>query len=70
MAPNVYLCVTSAFMLNGGIAKKDDLVEVTDAEARDLLKRGKARVATEEDGVPKPTPAPEAPAPATPPAKK
>ena len=51
---NVYLVVTSAFVLAGEIAKPGELVEVSDSEARDLLNRGKARPATEEDGVPVP----------------
>lgn len=52
MQQNVYLVVTSAFVLAGDIAKNGELVEVSDSEARDLLRRGLARVATEEDGLP------------------
>jgi len=52
MAQNVYLVVTSAFVLAGEIAKNGEIVEVSDSEARDLLRRGMARVATEHDGVP------------------
>lgn len=52
MKQNVHLVVTSAFMLAGDMAVEGDIVEVTNAEARDLLDRGKARVATAEDGVP------------------
>jgi hypothetical protein len=51
MKQNVHLVVTSAFMLAGDMAVEGDIVEVTNAEARDLLERGKARVATAEDGV-------------------
>ena len=52
MKQNVFLIVTSAFVLAGDIAKPGELVEVSDSEARDFLRRGMARVATEEDGVP------------------
>jgi hypothetical protein len=52
MAQNVYLVVASAFVLAGDIVTAGELVEVTDSEARDLLGRGMARVATAEDGVP------------------
>lgn len=51
MKQNVHLVVTSAFMLAGDMAVEGDIVEVTNAEARDLLDRGKARLATAEDGV-------------------
>jgi hypothetical protein len=51
MKQNVHLVVTSAFMLAGDMAVEGDIVEVTNAEARDLLERGKARPATAEDGV-------------------
>jgi hypothetical protein len=44
MKQNVHLVVTSAFMLAGDMAVEGDIVEVTNAEARDLLDRGKARV--------------------------
>lgn len=52
MAQNVYLVVESAFVLAGDIVVRGELVEVSDSEARDLLRRGMARVATEQDGVP------------------
>lgn len=52
MKDNVYLVATSAFMVAGEMIVAGDIVEVTDSEARDLLGRGKARVATAEDGVP------------------
>lgn len=52
MKDNVYLVATSAFMVAGSMILADDIVEVSDSEARDLLSRGKARVATAEDGVP------------------
>ncbi len=48
----VFLVVTSAFVLAGDIAKAGEIVEVTDGEARSLLRRGMARVATAEDGIP------------------
>jgi hypothetical protein len=54
MNKSAYLVVTSAIAIDGTIAKPGTLVEVTDAEARNLLARGKARVATEKDGAPAP----------------
>lgn len=56
----VFLVVTSAFVLAGDIAKPGELVEVTDAEARNLLGRGMARPATAEDGIPADEEQPEA----------
>jgi hypothetical protein len=52
MKDNVYLVATSAFMVAGDMILAGDVVEVSDSEARDLLSRGKARVATAEDGAP------------------
>jgi hypothetical protein len=49
MQDTVYLVVLSAFMLAGEIAMPGEVVEVTNSEARDLLGRNLARVATEED---------------------
>jgi hypothetical protein len=49
MSDTVFLVVKSAFVLSGDIVTEGMLVEVTNAEARDLLSRDKARVATEED---------------------
>lgn len=69
MTQNVHLVVTSAFMLAGDMAVEGDIVEVTNAEARDLLERGKARVATAEDGVPADEAEPEADAEPDAPAK-
>ncbi len=57
---SVFLVVTSAFVLAGDIAKPGEIVEVSDSEARDFLRRGMARVATEADGVPNAEPEPEA----------
>jgi len=48
----VFLVVTSAFVLSGEIAEMGEIVEVTDTEARDFLRRGMARVATADDGIP------------------
>ena len=44
----VTLRVTSAFMLDGSIALRGALVEVPVPLAKDLLSRGKAELATEE----------------------
>lgn len=46
---SVFLVITSAIVIDGAIAKAGSLVEVSDTEARNLLHRGKARVATDED---------------------
>lgn len=49
MSESVYLKVTSAFLIAGEIAKVGEIVEVSTAEARDLLQRGKAVLANAED---------------------
>lgn len=41
----VLLKVTSAFFIGGKMARPGDVVEVRTADARDLLNRGKARLA-------------------------
>ena len=41
--------VTSAFMVGGEIARPGEIVEVTNSEAKDLLHRGMAVLATAED---------------------
>ena len=41
----VMLKVTSAFFIGGKMARPGDVVEVTTSDARDLLNRGKARLA-------------------------
>lgn len=48
---NVFLVLTAAVVIGGEIAKRGSVVEVTNAEARDMLHRKKARIATAEDGV-------------------
>lgn len=48
---SVFLVLTSAIGLDGVIAKAGDLIEVAEQEAAGLLARGKARLATAEDGV-------------------
>lgn len=45
MSQSVFLKVTSAFMVGGAMAKAGEIVEVTNAEAKDLLNRGKAVLA-------------------------
>lgn len=52
MKPNVFMKVTSAVAFGGKICRPGELIEVTDSEARNLLHRGKAVLATEADGVP------------------
>lgn len=49
MSDSVFLKVSSAFLCGGSIAKKGEIVEVSNAEAKDLLARGKATVATDKD---------------------
>lgn len=49
MSESVFLKVSSAFLCGGSIAKKGEIVEVSNAEAKDLLARGKAVVATDDD---------------------
>ena len=49
MSESVFLKVSSAFLCGGAIAKKGEVVEVSNVEAKDLLARGKAVVATESD---------------------
>lgn len=46
---SVHLKVTSAFWIGGEIAKPGEVVEVTTAEAKDLLQRGKAVLANADD---------------------
>lgn len=45
----VILKLTSAIVVAGQVIRPGNLVEVTESEARDLLHRGKATVATQED---------------------
>lgn len=45
---SVTLKVTSAFLVGGALARPGELVEVTVSEAKDLLARGKAELATVE----------------------
>lgn len=45
----VFLKVYSAFLVGGQLAKAGEIVEVSSAEAKDLLARGKATVATVAD---------------------
>lgn len=52
MKDNVFVVCMSAFMLAGEMVVPGEVAELTDSEARDLLGRGKVRVATADDGVP------------------
>lgn len=49
MSKTVFLKVSSAFLVGGQLAKAGEIVEVTSTEAKDLLARGKATVATVAD---------------------
>lgn len=49
MSKTVMLKVTSAFLVGGEVARNGEVVEVTTAEAKDLLHRGKAVLATAAD---------------------
>lgn len=53
MPESIVLKVTSAFLVGGKLAKAGELVEVTTAEAKDLLARGKANLATVADEKPR-----------------
>lgn len=52
MSKSIFLVLTSAIAIDGGICRKDSLVEVSEMEAKNLLARGKARLATADDGAP------------------
>lgn len=47
----VTLKLTAAIVVAGQVLRPGSLVEVTESEAKDLLRRGKAVVATAADGV-------------------
>lgn len=49
MAKSYVLKLTSAVAIDGQICRKDSLVEVSEAEAKNLLARGKAEVATADE---------------------
>jgi len=49
MSKSVFLKVSSAFLVGGHIATVGEIVEVSEAEAKDLLQRGKASLATAHD---------------------
>lgn len=51
MAKNYYLKLTSALVISGAICRAGSLVEVSEAEAKNFLHRGKAVLATEADGI-------------------
>jgi hypothetical protein len=52
MSDGIFLVITSAIVIEGEIAKVGEIVEVSEREAKNLLHRGKARLATEADGIP------------------
>lgn len=49
MNPNITLKLTAAIIIGGVLCRPGALVEVTESEAKDLLRRGKAEVATAAD---------------------
>jgi len=49
---SVFLKLTSAIAIDGAVVRAGSLVEVTQTEAKNLLHRGKAVLATERDGAP------------------
>ena len=49
---SVFLKLTSAIAIDGAVVRAGSLVEVTQAEAKNLMHRGKAVLATERDGAP------------------
>lgn len=51
MSKSIYLVLTSAIAIDGNICRKGSMIEVSEVEAKNLLHRGKARLATAEDGV-------------------
>jgi hypothetical protein len=48
----IFLVLTSAIAIDGELVRAGSLVEVSELEAKNLLHRGKARLATEADGAP------------------
>lgn len=52
MSKTIFLVLTSAIAIDGGICRAGSLVEVSELEAKNFLHRGKARLATAEDGAP------------------
>lgn len=52
MSKTIFLKLTSAIAIDGAICRKDSIVEVSELEAKNFLHRGKAVLATAEDGVP------------------
>lgn len=52
MRETIFLVLTSAIAIDGGICRAGSLVEVSELEAKNFLHRGKARLATAEDGAP------------------
>lgn len=59
MSESIFLKVTSALWVGGVIARPGEIIEVSYAEAKDLLQRGKVVLANAEDApkvAPKPGP--------------
>lgn len=52
MSKTIFLVLTSAIAIDGGICRAGSLVEVSELEAKNFLHRGKARLATADDGAP------------------
>lgn len=51
MSKSIFLVLTSAIAISGAICRSGQVVEVSELEAKNLLHRGKARLATADDGV-------------------
>jgi len=51
MSKNYFLKLTSALVISGVVCRAGELVEVSELEAKNFLARGKAELATVEDGV-------------------
>lgn len=51
MSKNYILKLTSALVISGVVCRAGELVEVSELEAKNFLARGKAELATEEDGI-------------------
>lgn len=52
MMKSFFLVLTSAIAIEGNICRAGALIEVSEREAKNLLARGKARLATVDDGAP------------------
>ena len=51
MSKNYILKLTSALVISGVVCRAGELVEVSELEAKNFLARGKAELATADDGI-------------------